>query len=172
MEPSSRHCQTRATTSFFPSHLVTGRFKGYCIWLDSNIVLSPARGWPHMGVLEEGENQEAFPYLIAFLVITYPWQLSALGSPPCSLSTETGPVLCWQQRHQHHRGGQGQRQSLLPPLTWQKAANSYAGKSVYHIFSNNGAPFCGPWIVNQSEFIQELNERARVWTYQVNPGLM
>lgn len=88
VEPPSRHCQTRATTTFFLSHLVTGWFRGYCIWLDSNIVLSPARGWPHMGVLEEGENQEAFPYLIAFLVITYPWQPSALGSPPCSPTTE------------------------------------------------------------------------------------
>jgi len=104
VEPPSHHCKTGVTASIFLSHLVRGWFKGYYIWLDSNIVLSPARGWPHMSVLEKGENQEAFPYLIAFLVITYPWQSSALGSHLCAPSTETGPVLCWQQRHQHHRG--------------------------------------------------------------------
>lgn len=93
VETPSQHCQTRAIVSFFLSRLVRGWFKGYCIWLDSNIVLSPDRGWPHMGVPEEEENQVAFPYIAGLLVISYPWQPPALGSLLCPLSTETGFVL-------------------------------------------------------------------------------
>lgn len=165
VEPSRQCCQTWVTTFFFPSHLVTGWFKGYCFWLDSNIVLSPARGWRHMGVLEEGENQEAFPYLTAFLVIIYPWQSSVLGSPPCSLSTEMGPVLCWLQGHQHTYGGQGQWQSHLPLFTWCKTSSSHMGNSMCHIFHDF-------WIANESEFIQKLLETTGVWSYLVSPGLM
>lgn len=46
-----------------------------------------------MGVPEEEENQVAFPYIAGLLVISYPWQPPALGSPLCPLSTETGFVL-------------------------------------------------------------------------------
>lgn len=141
MEPSSRCWQTWVTTFLFPSHPVTGWFKGNCIWLDANIVLSPAHAWWHMGVLEEWGNQEAFPYLIAFLVIIYPWQSSVLGSPPCSLSTETGPVLCWLLGHQHPYRGQGQWQSYLPLFIWLKTPSSHMGYSMCHIFSNYDAPF-------------------------------
>lgn len=158
---------------FFLPLLVTGWFKGYCIWLYSNIVLSPDCGWPHILLQRRRKTKQLFfTSLRSWLYLTLGSHqlLAALLSPEhrnrsCAGSRGTSTTVEGKgnDRVSCHIS-RGKKQPRVPALRLELY--------IHHIFPDGGAPFHDYCLVSQSEFIQQFTKRAGGWSYQLNPKLL